>query len=188
MNKNAKILIAPDSFKGSISAADAAAAIARGLERNTQLGTAPEVLCIPIADGGEGTLDALVPPADRSAITVTGTDGRPVEAAYGHIGSTAVIEMADEPHLHFEMTVADLAAAVGLDRAYFSTLFKSVTGTTPYAYLTALRVRKACALLKSTNIPVSEVADAVGIDPQNFARIFRRITGKSPREYLATLA
>ena len=94
MNKNAKILIAPDSFKGSISAADAAAAIARGLERNTQLGTDPEVLCIPIADGGEGTLDALVPPADRSAITVTGTDGRPVEAAYGHIGSTAVIEMA----------------------------------------------------------------------------------------------
>ena len=86
------------------------------------------------------------------------------------------------------LTVADLAAAVGLDRAYFSTLFKSVTGTTPYAYLTALRVRKACALLKSTNIPVSEVADAVGIDPQNFARIFRRITGKSPREYLATLA
>ena len=82
-----------------------------------------------------------------------------------------------------EITVADLARAVGLDRAYFSTLFKSVTGTSPYSYLTALRVRKACTLLQNTGLPVSAVAEAVGIDPQNFARIFRRITGITPSEY-----
>lgn len=84
----------------------------------------------------------------------------------------------------FPLTVADLAAAVGLDRAYFSTLFRSVTGITPYTYLTNLRVRKACALLTSTDLPISSVAEAVGIDPQNFARIFRRVTGTSPRDFL----
>lgn len=93
MNKNVKILIAPDSFKGSISAADAAAAIARGLRSHPAL-SAPELICVPIADGGEGTLDALVSPADRIAVTVTGTDGTPVVAEYGHIGRTAVVEMA----------------------------------------------------------------------------------------------
>lgn len=86
-----KIIIAPDSFKGSISAADAAASIARGLQKQH-----PECspVCVPIADGGEGTLDALVPADDRFTVTVTGTNGKPVAAEYGHIGDTAVIEMA----------------------------------------------------------------------------------------------
>ena len=86
-----KIIIAPDSFKGSISAADAAASIARGLQKQH-----PECspVCVPIADGGEGALDALVPANDRFTVTVTGTNGKPVAAEYGHIGDTAVIEMA----------------------------------------------------------------------------------------------
>ncbi|MBQ8341982.1 MAG: glycerate kinase [Clostridia bacterium] len=94
MNKNTKILIAPDSFKGSISAADAAAAIARGIARGMGQNAPTETLCVPIADGGEGTLDALVPESNRFTLTVTGTDGPPVTAEYGHIGDTAVIEMA----------------------------------------------------------------------------------------------
>ena len=80
------------------------------------------------------------------------------------------------------LTVSTIARAVGLDRAYFTTLFTSATGVSPYNYLTELRVKKACALL-STDIPISSVADAVGIPPQNFSRIFRRIVGITPREY-----
>lgn len=91
MPKRIKILIAPDSFKGSISAEAAAAAIARGLSRRY---ADAELLSVPIADGGEGTLDALVPPANRYTVRVTGTGGAPVLASYGHIGDTAVIEMA----------------------------------------------------------------------------------------------
>jgi len=85
-----KILIAPDSFKGSLTAAEAAGAIARGLRRSKQADT----LCIPIADGGEGTLDALVPKEKQTEVTVRGTDGKPTVAAYGYLGKTAVIEMA----------------------------------------------------------------------------------------------
>ena len=88
-----KIVVAPDSFKGSLSAAEAAEAIARGL-KSKYAGDALEVICIPIADGGEGTLDALVPKEHQAEVTVTGTGGSPVNAAYGRVGKTAVIEMA----------------------------------------------------------------------------------------------
>ncbi len=80
------------------------------------------------------------------------------------------------------LTVNGIARAVGLDRAYFTTLFTKTTGISPHAYLTKLRIKKACALL-SSGMPVSAVADAVGIPPQNFSRIFRRTVGISPREY-----
>lgn len=82
------------------------------------------------------------------------------------------------------LTVSGIARAVGLDRAYFTTLFTAATGVTPYNYLTELRIKKACALL-ATDMPVSSVADAVGIPPQNFSRIFRRVMGITPREYAA---
>ena len=93
MQNKVKILIAPDSFKGSISAEDAASAIARGLSRNPAL-SSPTLVRIPIADGGEGTLSALVPQERQITATVRGTGGEPVEASYGYIGETAIIEMA----------------------------------------------------------------------------------------------
>lgn len=86
-----KFILSPDSMKGSISSADAAAALARGI-RSVQ----PDAVCVcvPIADGGEGTLDALTLPAERVTVTVHGTDGRLVQAQYGVRGGLAVIEMA----------------------------------------------------------------------------------------------
>lgn len=87
-----KIVIAPDSFKGSVSAKDAARAIEKGI-----LAGASEkfqTLCFPIADGGEGTLDALTEEKDLIYMTVTGPYFSPVSAAYGMKGDTAIIEMA----------------------------------------------------------------------------------------------
>lgn len=91
MKKHLKIVIAPDSFKGSISAAVAADAIKRGL-----LGILEDanILCVPIADGGEGTLDTLVSPENRVFCEVTGPRFTPLKATYGRMGETAVIEMA----------------------------------------------------------------------------------------------
>lgn len=94
MPKRLKFVIAPDSFKGSISAADAARAIARGLERGIGSLCPIETVMLPIADGGEGTLAALVPPDRRIETEVTGTGGDRITAAYGSMGHTAVIEMA----------------------------------------------------------------------------------------------
>lgn len=90
-----KIIICPDSFKGSLSAPDAAAAIEAGIRRALPHA---QTTAIPLADGGEGTVDALVR-ATRGKIipvSVTGPLARPVEAFYGILGGgkTAVIEMA----------------------------------------------------------------------------------------------
>jgi glycerate kinase len=88
------VLVAPDSFKGTFRAAAVAGAIGRGLER---AGLMPPDLC-PVADGGEGTLDALLPQLGGELVGVSVHDplGRVVQAQFGLVedGGTAVVEMA----------------------------------------------------------------------------------------------
>jgi glycerate 2-kinase len=88
------VLVAPDSFKGTFRAAEVAGAIGRGLER---AGLMPPDLC-PLADGGEGTMEALLLALGGEAIAAEVHDplGRPVRASFGLVedGGTAVIEMA----------------------------------------------------------------------------------------------
>ncbi len=90
-----KIVIAPDSFKESLSALEVADAIADGI---AELLPDAECLRLPVADGGEGTVRALVDATGGSVIaqTVTGPLGTPVDAFYGLLGDgrTAAIEMA----------------------------------------------------------------------------------------------
>ncbi len=85
------ILISPDSFKGSISARAAAEAIERGVHK---FDPTIQTVLLPIADGGEGTLEALATPEHRIRKSVRGTGGNTVTAEYGYIDDTAVIEMA----------------------------------------------------------------------------------------------
>ena len=90
-----RIVIAPNAFKGSLSALEAATAIAEGVRI-----AAPDadLVLVPIADGGDGTVDALVQATqgERRTRRVRGPLGDPVDAEYGLIdeGSAAVIEMA----------------------------------------------------------------------------------------------
>lgn len=89
-----KILVAAGAFKHSLSAIDVTGAIIRGIERS---GLQAETVPIPIADGGNGTLDAwLARGGERVSLRVHDPLMRPVEAAYGVLldGQTAVIEMA----------------------------------------------------------------------------------------------
>src|SRR3954451_3060493 len=89
------VLVAPDSFKGTFSAARVAAAIGRGIER---AGLMPPDLC-PVADGGEGTLDALLTQLGGEYRAAEASDplGRPVRAGFALLedGGTAVVEMAE---------------------------------------------------------------------------------------------
>src|ERR1700694_1834102 len=88
------IVIAPDSFKGSIAASGAASAVAQGLRRVLPGADLP--LC-PMADGGEGTLDAVLSRGgQRLTARVTGAAGKTVEAGYGIVGEgkIAIIEAA----------------------------------------------------------------------------------------------
>ena len=90
-----KIILAPDSFKGSLTSLEVAEAMEAGIKR-----ALPDADCvrIPMADGGEGTVQSLLDAAGGELIpcNVKGPAGQRVEAAYGMLadGSTAVIEMA----------------------------------------------------------------------------------------------
>ena len=90
-----KIVIAPQSFKGSVMALTAAEAIERGVLRATP---DSETILVPVADGGDGTLEVLVNSTGGEIFRsiVTGPLGHAVEALWGVMGdgSTAVIEMA----------------------------------------------------------------------------------------------
>ncbi|MGX5716574.1 glycerate kinase [Arthrobacter sp. MAHUQ-56] len=88
-----RIVIAPDKFKGSLSAPEVCSHLEKGLQHAA--GNNLEVVRIPVADGGEGTLDAAVGSGfTRRTATVTGPTGEPVEAEFAVRGHEAVIEMA----------------------------------------------------------------------------------------------
>jgi len=90
-----KVTVAPDSLKESLSAASAARAIARGVRRAVP---GADVVRVPMADGGEGTRDAMVAATGGRCreVRVEGPLGEPVEASWGLCGdgTTAVVEMA----------------------------------------------------------------------------------------------
>jgi len=94
-----RIVLAPDSFKGSLSAPQVCAALSAGLVR---VFAGADIRARPMADGGEGTLDAVLAAVgnagSRRQIEVCGADGRPLTAAFGLLdsaaGSTAVVEAA----------------------------------------------------------------------------------------------
>ena len=107
---NPVVVIAPDSFKGSLTATDAAAALERGARE--MLPDTATVLTFPMADGGEGSLDAVLAAWLQPTLTMSTVDalGRPRDANYGLDleGQRAVIEAAQAnglPH------VGDIAAA-----------------------------------------------------------------------------
>src|SRR5260370_12469416 len=88
------IVIPPDSFKGSIAASDTASAIAEGLRR---VWPGADLRLCPMADGGEGTLDAVLSRGgQRLTVRVTGAADKTVEAGYGIVGEgrIAIIEAA----------------------------------------------------------------------------------------------
>lgn len=90
-----KIIIAPDSFKESMSAELAAQSVIKGFQR---VFPDAEYISLPVADGGEGTVDALIAAqhGEKIPVTVAGPLGLPVMAYYGLLAEskTAVIEMA----------------------------------------------------------------------------------------------
>ncbi|KZB89974.1 glycerate kinase [Bacillus sp. VT 712] len=96
-----KIVIAPDSFKESLSSLEVAEAVEKGFK---QVLPQANYVKVPMADGGEGTVQSLVDATDGEIIskTVTGPLGEPVEAFFGILGTkrTAVIEMAAASGLH----------------------------------------------------------------------------------------
>lgn len=97
-----KIVVAMDSFKGCLSSREAGEAAAEGIR---QIMPDAEVIVRPLADGGEGTVEALTEGATER-VTVTGPLGEPVECEYGIIGKSG---SADEPD--FPLAVIECSGA-----------------------------------------------------------------------------
>lgn len=181
-----RIVLAPDSFKESMTAAQAIAAMREGVHA-----VLPDAECVgvPMADGGEGTVDAVVDALDGQRVTVDVADalGRPVRAAYGYVADRrlAVIEMAAAAGLeliapHDRNVLQASTFGVGqliadaLDRGaaeFLVGLGGSATNDGGAGMLTALGVR----LLDATGaaLPPGGAAledldriDAAGLDPR----------------------
>lgn len=87
-----KVVVAPDKFRGSLTALDVCAAVERGIHRvNPQA----SVLGMPVADGGEGTVGAALAAGWQAVpVSTTGALGDPVKASYAVSAHTALIELA----------------------------------------------------------------------------------------------
>jgi glycerate kinase len=91
-----RVLVAPDKFKGSLSAVDVARAVRRGLLAGSVDPSAHEIRCLPVADGGDGTLAAATAAGFELVRTqASGPTGEPVDTGWARKGGTAVVEMAD---------------------------------------------------------------------------------------------
>lgn len=90
-----RIVVAPDSFKECLTATQVALAISEGIKRVVP---AAAITCIPFADGGEGTVEAMVTATGGAIVQAASVDplNRPIESFYGILGDgkTAIIEMA----------------------------------------------------------------------------------------------
>nr|WP_157467611.1 glycerate kinase [Frankia sp. QA3] len=114
-----RVVIAPDSFKGSATATEVAAALGDGWRSRRPH---DEIVALPIADGGEGTLDvfaAAVPDSVRHPLRVTGPDGRPQDAEWLALpGGVAVVELARASGLPLMLAPDPLRAqTIGLGEA-----------------------------------------------------------------------
>src|ERR1700750_48957 len=99
------VLVAPDSFKGTMRASEVAGSVGRGLEA---AGLVPPDLC-PVADGGEGTAEVLLTALGGETAGAEATDplGRPIRAGFALIeeGGTAIVEVAEASGL--DLVAAD---------------------------------------------------------------------------------
>jgi len=88
-----RVVVSPDKFKGSLTAVEAAQAITEGLLRGCP---GADVVARPVADGGEGTVEAVLSAGyEPRTVTVSGPTGEPVTATFALAGTSAVLELAE---------------------------------------------------------------------------------------------
>ncbi len=89
----------------------------------------------------------------------------------------------EQNYMH-DISVEDIAKTCGLNRSYFSKIFKDTMGKSTMEFLVSYRLSKAAQLLKETNLNVGEIGQMVGYpNPLHFSRAFKGIYGISPKKY-----
>lgn len=183
-----KIVIAPDSFKGCLPAREVARIIADAIrEAHPDWDTVE----FPLADGGEGTLDAIGNSMRR--VTVRDPLGRPVEARYGAIGGTAVIEVAEACGLRLlspgeqnplkasTCGVGDLLLAARKEgfRSFLIGLGGSATCDGGMGMMGVPGIREA---MEGCTVELLSDVDSPFIGPMGAARVFAPQKGASPED------
>lgn len=119
-------------------------------------------------------------------ILADGRTDRTAEPEQRVHGAVAASVARFEAALAEDWRLDEVAAAVNLDPAYLSRLFRRDTGLSPLGFLARLRAERAATLLAQTDLPAARVGAAVGWDdPTYFARRFRSLVGSTPTEYRA---
>ncbi|MEO7964161.1 MAG: AraC family transcriptional regulator [Gemmatimonadaceae bacterium] len=106
---------------------------------------------------------------------------------HGALIATTVRDYLEEEHTR-AISLAELATLTGVSSFHLSRVFRRTMGVPPHAYLSQVRVRRACALLER-GVTVSIVTHATGFfDQSHFTRTFKRIVGVPPGEYARSIS
>lgn len=87
-------------------------------------------------------------------------------------------------HLHYDITLKEIADHAGLSETYFSALFKKETGETVSGFIQKSRVKEAQSLLQYSDYSLMEIGEYLGFCSQShFSKTFRRYAGMTPGQY-----
>lgn len=89
-----------------------------------------------------------------------------------------------EANYSHHISIEALANHIGLNKNYFSTLFRQALGVPPQEYIVKYKINKACELLKNEDLSIGEISRSIGYtDPLGFSKLFKQIKGVSPKLY-----
>jgi len=87
-----------------------------------------------------------------------------------------------------KFSIAEMADNIGLNKNYFSSLFKESIGVTPQQYVINFRINKACELMNNSELTISDISRSVGYDDTlGFSKVFKKEKGASPINYRKNL-
>jgi AraC-like DNA-binding protein len=89
-----------------------------------------------------------------------------------------------EANFSRDISIAEVAKNIGLNKNYFSNFFKESVGISPMEYLIKYRINKACDLMRNEQLSISDISRSVGYnDPLGFSKMFKKIHGESPKKH-----
>jgi AraC family transcriptional regulator len=111
---------------------------------------------------------------------------RPVQLSRGGLGSARLRKIKELVHAKIgdDLSLDEMAQAVGLSTAHFARMFRKSTGATPHQFVLRQRLERAKTMLRARDARVLDVAVACGFKTQqHFAQVFRDLWGVSPTDY-----
>jgi AraC-like DNA-binding protein len=109
--------------------------------------------------------------------------GEYLTANAGNDQINSIIQYLNE-HYHLKITIGEITELFGINRTTLSEKFLQATGMSIISYLTKIRIKIACLLLRDTTLPVAEIMYRAGFeDSTHFGRVFKKETSFTPTQY-----